>query len=196
MQKTLISKRQSCTKTKNDGITSQKSIKNKYHLHLQVIKLVKISSDSCHTQLYWHLSLSSFLRVWPQGVTCSYSGLIKASATTKVPPRVPLSIHLYVAWKRGNKDRKQLGRPLRKLNCLLLFGAGKCLGARVAGPCGSCDKVDRKGNRGPGLIAFKITPPAPPRTWPVTPLFLPIRPEWMTPVFISTITPHGCSLVS
>lgn len=55
--------------------------------------------------------------------------------------------------------------------------------------CGSCDKVDRKGNRGPGLIAFKLTPPAPPCTWPVTSLFLPIRPEWMTPVFISTITP-------
>lgn len=62
--------------------------------------------------------------------------------------------------------------------------------------CGSCDKVDRKGNRGPGLIAFKLTPPACPRTWPVTSLFLPIRPEWMTPVFISTITPHCYSLVS
>lgn len=49
-----------------------------------------------------------------------------------MPPRVPLSIHLYAARKHGNKDRKQLGRPLRKLNCLLLFGAGKCLGARAA----------------------------------------------------------------
>lgn len=58
--------------------------------------------------------------------------------------------------KRGNKDGKQLGGALREPKRLLLFGAGRCLGASAGRWREGGQKGGPRANGEAGLAAFRF----------------------------------------